>query len=450
MSSTPEVGGVVVGAGIAGLAAALDLQRRVDDVVVIDASDRPGGVMRTDHVSGYVIEHGPNTFQVKGPMRAALRELGLDDALHAAQPAARLRFILRDGELVPAPTSPLGLLRTPLLTRSAKLRLLAEPLIGRARSEETVAEFGKRRFGEQVVTNLLGPVLTGVYAGDEQRLGAATVLAPWVELERRYRSVTLGGLASAVSRKGPRGLRGSWSCAEGLGPFARRLAERLKEPPALGASVTSLRHEAGQWHVEVSSAAGDRSLRTSRLVLATPAAEAAALLHDVEPRAAELLAGIEYAPIVAVPLGVDPSRVRRSIEGFGFLVPRDAGIDLLGCLFMSQLFPGRAPPGRELLHCMLGGTLHPDAIDTPDDVLGERLLADLDRTLGLEAEPEALAVTRWPRAIPQPGCDHVRRISEARERLAARPGLQLAGAYVGGVSVADSFASGLAASAALA
>ena len=450
MTGIPDIGAVVVGAGIAGLAAALDLQRRVGDVVVLDASDRPGGVMRTDHVSGYVIERGPSTIQVKGPMRAALRELALEEALHPAQPASRLRFVLHEGELVPVPMSPLGLLRTPLLSRGGKLRLLAEPLIGRARGEETVAEFGRRRFGEEVVANLLGPFLTGVYAGDEQQLGAAAVLAPLVDLERRFRSVAVGGLASAVARRGPRGLRGTWSCVEGLGPLARRLAERLDEPPALGATVTALRHEEGQWHVEVSSPAGDRSLRTSRLVLATPAREAAALLADVEARAAELLAGIEYAPIVVIPLGVDPARVRRAIEGFGFLVPRDAGIDLLGCLFMSQLFPGRAPRGRELLHCMFGGTRWPEAIDTPDDVLRERLLADLDRILGLEEEPQDLGVTRWERAIPQPGRDHVRRLAETRERLATLPGLQLAGGYVRGVSVADTFASGLAASAALA
>jgi len=293
-------------------------------------------------------------------------------------------------------------------------------------------------------------ILTGVYAGDEQRLGAAAVLAPRGDFERRFRSVTLGGLVGAVARRGPRGLRGTWSCVEGLGPFARRLSGRLNEPPALGATVTALRRAEGQWIVEVSSPAGDHSLRTSRLVLATPAREAAVLLADVEARAAELLGGIEYAPIVAMPLGVDPSQVRRSIEGFGFLVPRDEGIDLLGCLFMSQLFPGRAPPNRELLHCMLGGTRWPEAIDTPDDVLREKLLADLDRILGLEEEPQDLGVTRWQRAIPQPGSDHLRRLAAVREGLAALPGLELAGAYDSGVSVADSFASGLTASAALA
>jgi oxygen-dependent protoporphyrinogen oxidase len=184
-------------------------------------------------------------------------------------------------------------------------------------------------------------------------------------------------------------------------------------------------------------------MRASRVVLAIPASESAKLLSEVDPRAAELLEGIAYAPIVSLPLGVERARVRREIEGFGFLVPRGAGLDLLGCLYMSRLFPGRAPADHELLQCLLGGVRWPAAVDEPDDRLTERVLRDLDRLLGVEADPEFLGVARWPRAIPQPGRDHPRRMSELRARLCASPGLALAGSYVEGVSVADSFASGL-------
>ena len=140
--STPEVGATVVGAGIAGLAAALELQRSVSEVVLIDPSDRPGGVMRTDHVAGYVLERGPNTIQVKAPMLAFLRRLGLEDALLRARPASRRRFVYRDGALVQVPMSPLAFARTPLLSTRGKLRLLAEPLIRRGDGfDESVAEF---------------------------------------------------------------------------------------------------------------------------------------------------------------------------------------------------------------------------------------------------------------------------------------------------------------------
>jgi oxygen-dependent protoporphyrinogen oxidase len=110
---------------------------------------------------------------------------------------------------------------------------------------------------------------------------------------------------------------------------------------------------------------------------------------------------------------------------------------------MSQLFSGRAPEGHELLHCMLGGTRWPEAIDAPDDLLLERASQDLDRALGLRGDPQPLGVARWPQAIPQPGRDHVARIAELRARLASLAGLALAGAYLDGVAVSDAFASGL-------
>ncbi len=441
---------VVVGAGAAGLAAALRLQASGAEVLVLDASDRPGGVMRTDHVSGFVVERGPNTMHVKGPMLAALKEQGLDAGLVKAEPESRLRFLVRESALAPVPLSPLAFLRTKLLSFRGKLRLLAEPLLRRRdASSESVAEFVGRRMGREAVERLVGPFLTGVYAGDEEELGAGAVFGGLVELERRYGSIAIGGLLQVLLRRGERGLRGSYSAAQGLGPFARHLAERLHEPPVLGARVTSLVRGADGWELSMASAAGESDVKTPRLVLAVPAPAASLLLAAVDPEASDLLAGIAYAPVVAMPLGVETAKLAHPVEGFGFLVPREAPHRILGCLFMSRLFPGRAPKDHELLHCMLGGTRWPGAIEEPDDVLLEHARRDLEQLLGLAAEPQNLGVTRWAQAIPQPGRDHVRRIARVRELVAARGGLALAGAYVDGVSVADTFASGLRAADAL-
>jgi oxygen-dependent protoporphyrinogen oxidase len=444
--TTADVGAVVVGAGIAGLAAALELQESVRDVFVVDAGDRPGGVLRTDHVAGYVIERGPNTLQVKAPMLRLLDRLGLRGALLAAQPASRLRFIFRDGELLPAPLSPLGFARTRLLSTRGKLRLLSEPLrFRRDATGESVAQFAGRRFGDEAVARLIGPFLTGVYAGDESVLGAEAVFGSLVELERRFGSVAIGLAATALGRRRERGLAGTYSALQGLGPFARRLAERLFEAPSLGTRATEVVRDGDHWRVSVASAGGESVMYTPRVVIATGAGEAAGILSAASPELSEALAAIPYAPIVGVPVGVDPARVARKIEGFGFLVPRQEDLSLLGCLFMSKLFPGRAPAGRELLHCMLGGRLHPELIDLSDDVLHKRVHADLERTLGLREAPQLLAVTRWPRAIPQPDGDHPRRVAGIRALLAQLPGLELAGAYLEGVAVADALASGLSA-----
>jgi len=444
--STPEVGAVVVGAGIAGLAAALELQQQVSDVLVLDPSDRPGGVMRTDHVNGFVVERGPNTFQVKAPMLASLQRDRVDGSLVKATPASRLRCVYHDGGLVPVPMSPAALVGTKLLSARAKGRLLIEPFMRRGDAgDETVAAFFERRLGPEVVRNLVGPFLTGVYAGDENRLGAEPVFGPLVAAERRAGSIVLGLLAGAFGSRQPKGLRGVHSAKIGLGPFARTLAELLVEPPALGARVSGVRRDGSSWLISVSGASGESRLRSERLVIATPAREAAEILRGVNADAAAELDEIEYAPIVSVAIGIRPEDVATPIEGFGFLVPKDAGVPLLGCLFMSQLFPGRAPEGHELLQCMIGGLRRPDLVDLPDDQLAEQVCTDLDRVLGLKGAPDVLTASRWPRAVPQPGPGHLGRVARIRNRFADQPGLALAGSWCAGVSVPDSFASGVAA-----
>jgi oxygen-dependent protoporphyrinogen oxidase len=448
--STPELDALVVGAGIAGLGAALELESRGREVVVVDPADRPGGVMRTDHVAGYVVERGPNTFQVKAPMRGLLERRRLSDALLKAAPASRQRFLHRDGALVPVPLSPASLLSTPLLSAGAKLRLLLEPFVRRGDGEsESVAEFVGRRLGGGAVEGLVGPFLTGIYAGDERELGAAAVFPSLVDFERRSGSIALGGLLSAIGRHGGGGLRGTWSAPDGLGPFARHLSEALAEPPALGSRVLSVSRDGARWRVEVVSAAGEQTLSVERVVVAAPAYDAANILRGVDGEVASILEGVRYAPIVGVPVGIEPADARAAIEGFGFLVPRQEGLGLLGCLFMSQLFPERAPEGRELLQCLLGGVRWPESVDLPDDALLDRLFADLDRTLGLRGSPTSLGVTRWPRAVPQPDREHAVRLAWVRARLAETPGIAVAGSYVAGVGVADSLASGLSAAAAV-
>ncbi len=440
----PEVGVVVAGAGIAGLAAALQLQLAGEEVLVVDVSDRPGGVMRTDHVSGYVIERGPNTIHVKAPMLDFLRSLKTEKSLLAARPASRLRLIYDGGRLQPVPMSPLALLRTPLLSVGGKLRLLVEPFVRRANAgDESVAEFIGRRLGKQAVEGLVGPFLTGVYAGDERELGAEAVFPSLVEMERKSGSIAFGMFAGLFHRRRRRGLRGSYSSAEGLGPFARTLAEHLLEPVALENQVTGVRRDGDRWLVRMSGPAGERRVRAMRVVLAVPADQAAEILRGVSSDLADELAAIEYASIVGLSFGVDPSAVREKIEGFGFLVSRRAEINLLGCLYMSQLFPSRAPVGRELLQCLVGGARWPEAVDLPDDEIVQQVCADLDRILGLREEPRILAVTRWRQAIPQPRRDHVARIARVRKRLAEFPGIALAGSYLGGISVSDSLESGL-------
>ena len=441
MSAT-DVEVLVIGAGIAGLAAARDLAAAGVRPLVVDANPQPGGVMQTLAVDGYRMEAGPNSFQARAPLCAFVDRHGLWPALIEANPESRLRSLYREGALVGVPRGPLGAVGTPLLSTMAKLRALGEPFRRRGDpTGESVHDFFARRVGPEVATEVVGAFLTGVYAGDERELGIEAVFPSLVELERSHGSLVRGALAGAFRSRdaSESGRAGSWSSPDGLGAFAELLAAGLPEPVRTGTPVRALSRDPGGWHADL----GDDVVRARHVVIATPADVAAELLETIDAGAAERLSAIAYAPAIALGFGVRQADVKQPIEGFGFIAPRSSGLKLLGCLFMSRLFPGRAPEGYELLHVMLGGVRWPESVELSDDVVVEQAVADLDRTLGLAASPQRVAIRRWPRGIPQPGREHVRLIAQVSSRLEDLPGLHLAGGYVSGVGVADSLASGV-------
>ena len=443
MSPAAEVDALVIGAGVAGLAAARELERRGAEVVLVESSDTPGGVMQTDCVDGYRLERGPNSVLLRAPLLRGLERFGALAELEQAAPASRARFLLRGGELVPVPLGPLDLVRTPLLSGAGKRRLLREPFVAQGDGrEETVAEFAGRRLGEEAVTGLVGPFLTGVYAGDERRLSAQSVFPSLVEAEQRHGSIVRGLLANALGR-GERGRSGTFSARGGLGALSAELAAGLQQAPRYGHRVERIGRERDGFEVEVTREADSERWRARRVVVAAPASVAAALLRPFEPRASDWMDSVVYAPVATVCLGASAQALRQPVSGFGFLVPRGEGEALLGCLFMSELFADRAPPGRSLLHCILGGVRAPEVLDLDDAELSERAVSELERPRGVQGDLDSLRVLRWPRAVAQPAPGHVKALARVRAQLAEHGPIVIAGGYTDGVSVADSFASGL-------
>ncbi len=447
---SPDLDAVVVGAGIAGLGTARTLQRAGLSFVVLEAGASVGGVARSERRDGYLFERGPNTFRVPPALAGFLTDEGLEGALLAARPASRKRFLLRGGKLLPVPMGVAAFVTTPLLSTRGKLRLLAEPFVARGDGRgESVAEFAARRLGPEAVQALIGPFLTGVYAGDENQLGAAAVFPALVEAERERGSI-VRGMAARRRADAPRGLAGTWSHAEGAGGFAALLARPLEGALQRAHRVCEIAFGDDSYRIEIEAETGSRTIRARSLLLALPAPEAAQLLRGLAPAAAEALETVAFAPLASLSFGVDPAACAVAPEGFGFLVPRGESDALLGCLYPNQLFPGRAPEGRELLTALVGGVRRPDVLDEPDDRLIDGVLAELDRVLGMHQEPAVLGVTRWPRAVAQPARDHGVRIAAARRALEPFPRLALAGGSFDGVAFGEAFASGLRAGAAVA
>ena len=440
---------LVIGGGIAGLSAALELRRRGVDALLLEAGPEPGGHFRAERRDGYLFPWGPHA--VPGFAHEAfelVERLGLSDLLVPAREASR-RLVWLNGRRVALPSGPGSFLTSPFLSLGGKLRLMSEPWRRAplpANPHESVSEFFGRRLGEEAVRNLIAPFVSGIYAGDPEQLEARSAFPKLVGWERAAGSLVRGALAARKAArtegapKTPR-RRGLWSFAGGLAELADAVAARLGESVRCSSPVRSLVEDGEGWLVETE---GD-ALRTRRIVLAVPPADLARLLKPVDAEAAELAAGVPTAPVAVVHLGGPVPAGARPPRGFGLLVPREAGLRTLGTVFASSLFPGRAPEGCWLQASYLGGVGDPGALELDDESL-RSLVAEESRTLlGFDADGGVVRIFRHAAAIPQLVAGHAERVERLRERLRSHEGLFACGNWLTGVGLQHAIATGLAA-----
>lgn len=423
---------VVVGGGISGLTSAFHLTRAGRRVAVIEASGRIGGSIETFSDGDWRFEMGPNTVLENNPaVGRLLQSAGLEGEKITASPAAKRRYLYKKGRLVPLPGGPGGFLTTPLFPASAKLRLLREPWIAKppAGVEETIAQFVRRRLGQAFLDYAVGPFVSGVYAGDPERLSVRWAVPKIHGLEEQHGSLIRGALAR---RKGPAPGGAMISFRQGLEELPRGLAREIGDVRT-GVACHRVSRIDGGFRLETSAG----PVEATRVVLAVPADAAARLLDEATSGDSRLLAEIPYAPVALLSLGFRRQDVGHALDGFGFLAPRKEGVNVLGCLFPSEIFGGRAPAGHVALAAFAGGRTNPGLIDWDDDRFAATLLSELRGPLGLQGEPVFRLIRRWPRAIPQYELGHGRFVERAREIERALPGLHLSGNFLRGISVPD-------------
>lgn len=446
----------VVGAGIAGLAAAHQLRRGGLEAVVFEAGASAGGVARTVWRDDFLVDLGPNTLVAREPaLLAVIDRLGLREEVVEAPREAAVRYVVRDGRLVPLPDGALALLRTPLLSARGKGRLLAEAFRPAAKGPvaraETVAQFVRRRFGQEVLDYVVDPFVSGIFAGDPERLSVAHALPMLVELEREHGSVIRGGLRRMGRARGTEhrsALRRPFSFRSGMGALPAALARELGDGLRLRHRVRDVLPAQTGFLVTVEAPDGAREEVFDSVVLAVPP-DALSQMSVLGEAAREAVAAIPTPPVATIALGFAREEVEHPLRGFGFLVPSREPHRLLGCLFSSSLFPGRAPRGHVLLSCFLGGRRRP--ADALLDEAGQLrlVLRELNALLGLRGEPRLVYRHVWPRAIPQYEARHGTVLDLLGRAEAAQPGLAVAGSLRRGVSVGDALASGLEAARAL-
>ncbi|HET9529611.1 MAG TPA: protoporphyrinogen oxidase [Blastocatellia bacterium] len=443
---------VVIGAGLAGLVCAYRLKSLGLDVAVLENSGRVGGVIQSERIDGYLIERGPNSSQGTEELMAIVEELGIMEHVAEGDPKAPA-YVFFNRQLHAVPAGPGAFIKSKLLSARGKLRILAEPAVPVRRSdkEESVASFARRRIGSEAAERMVKPFVSGIYAGDAERLSVQAAFPRLANLESRYGGLIRGTMAKA--REARQARKSAAAVLDKAAPTRRRLvsfqggmsfltdtlAARIGEDLVTGTS--DLRFEISdsreEFRVVFDHSGSNQRVAARQVVVAAPSFAAAKLVAPVSNELSGLLEAIEYPPLAILYLSYDKSAIKNPLIGFGFLAAPSEGLNILGCVWNTSLFKDRAPEGRALMTVFIGGARNPEAARLGDAELASVAHGELRSILGISGEPRVVAITRWERAIPQYNLGHRARVERIERLLEQMPGLSLIGNYLHGVSTGD-------------
>jgi len=454
---------VIIGGGISGLATAFALQEQASAAglsihcTVLESGSSWGGKIVTHRVGDLVTEAGPDSFlSQKAAALELCAKLGLTDRLINTNETGKKAFVLHGNRLlelpeglvafVPNQLSPL--LRTGLLSWTGLMRMGLDVVLPRGPSEgdQSVASFFRRRIGAQAFERVLEPLLAGIYAGDAEEMSLKATFPRFLELEQQYGSIIRGMMAAkkktpSAAADGPRRTM-FVSLKNGLGELVTALTTRLTQQGAdlrLECRVDALRvrsHQLGRWIYDVILNDGS-ALSAESLVLATPAYISAELVRPLTPIAGGLLEMIPYASSATISMAFPAVAVAGTVEGFGFIVPRREGRDLIAATWSSLKWPHRAPADQVLVRCYVGGVGREGILQLDDDHLIERVRAELSAVCRIKATPSYVEVNRWWKAMPQYTLGHLDRLTQLDAALRRYGGLVLTGAGYRGVGIPD-------------
>jgi protoporphyrinogen/coproporphyrinogen III oxidase len=433
--SVPSASSVgIVGAGLSGLTLAHALQQRGLPYQLFDAAKTPGGYIASERVTlpdgrTYLRELGPNSLLGNDAMLAWLGELGLTDQVQFAKPVGKARFIFRNGAYQELPATPPALLFGRFFSGKTKLAVLREWFNKTVSPPgETLGQFFRRRFSDELVDYALAPFVAGIYAGDPDRLLVSETFPVLLDYEKQYSSVLRG----LMKNQGKTARRQSFSFQNGMQTLPQALAGKLTNL-SLGNPVQRIeRTRNGQWCL--STLRGVQMF--DRLVLAIPADAAARLLAQPFPDIAKAIRQIDYPPMTAVHSAYKRADVQHPLNGFGGLNPQVEGRFCAGHIWSSSLFDGRCPTDEVLFTTFVGGQTNADNARQPDGILFDCVHQELAASFGISAtEPTWRSLYRWERAIPQ----YDATLAAAKPLITnlEKEGLYICANWQGGVSLAD-------------
>ncbi len=427
----PDV--IIIGAGISGLTAAHKLARDGKSVLVLEEGSKAGGKIVTARDEGYLLESGPNSLRVENQETIDLiREAGLTERIIDANPSSKKRYVLKHGRWVQLPGGPLEAITTPLLSLPGKLRIFWDPFVAKTNLEdESAASFVRRRLGSEIFNYGADPFITGIYAGDPEKLSMRHAFGTMWHAEQEYGSLLKGLIkgrkAKAKQRVKPRVI----SFPEGLSELTAALRSSLGDRLQLHSGAIALERTANGYRV--TSSAG--TVESATIILALPAYHVAPMIAPLSSELSMRLQDVSYPPVAVVFLGFAENQFAKAPEGFGGLIPSKENRNILGIIFSSSNFPNRAPEGHLLLTILMGGAKKQEIAGWEESRILETAISEVQALLKPSGEPAFQRVKVWKHAIPQYNVGYGTILGAIERAEKENPGLHFIGNYRGGISM---------------
>lgn len=430
----------VIGGGISGLCVAYRLKKKGIDVLLIERNSVFGGNIQTEKTDDFLIEWGPNSTLVSAHLFELIAELGLLEEVAPANATAKKRYILKDGKLRALPLKIISIIGTDIFSRKAKLRLLREPFItGKSPENETVAEFFKRRLGQEVVDFAVDPFVSGIFAGNPEQLSIKSAFPSLFQMEKDYGSILKASIFGKKEKSGdfvPKGISRTVSFKNGMQTLTDKLAENLRGEIRTETEVVGLKTENGKWKIQTDSENLDGELFDA-IVIATPSFVAAKLIENLDGELARNLSEIYHPPLAVIVSAFHKKDIDFDLDGFGFLIPKVEQRKILGSLWSSVIFENRAPNDIHLLTTFIGGARNAELFDKSDEELFNIAFEELNEILGLNGKPIFQKLKRWKRAIPQYNLGYEKITNSIENFKKDHAGFFFCSNFYRGISVSD-------------
>ncbi len=435
---------VILGAGISGLTTAYLLNKKGYDITVLEKKDEVGGTMESVFENGYLFDRGPNSGLETTPLISQLvEELGLQNEIVYANKIGNKRYILRDNQLHAMPMSPPAFIKTKLFSTGAKLRLFAEPIIGKSDDGyyQSIADFVKRRLGKEFLDYAINPFVAGVYAGNPEELSVKSAFPKLYALEEKYGGLIVGSFKSMKERR-KRAEKSKqsaqmFSFLNGMQVLPKAIAKNLGKKVIKSAEVKSISKEISGYKISYSKNGKDEDLMCDVLLSAIPAYYASELFKSIDENLSKHLEQIYYPPVLVLLLAYEKTAIKQPLDGFGFLIPAKEKKSFLGAIWSSILFPNRSDESKAMFTIFVGGARNPEIGNIDKEILFRKVRNEFEEIMGISSEPIFTSYRYWSKSIPQYNIGYIEHEKYFEEFEKRNPGIIIGGNYRGGISVGD-------------